>query len=125
MSLRIHGIKSCDTCRKARKWLQAQGIDYQWIDLREQPPARAALEQWLNAVGAESLVNRRSATWRGLDEQQRPALDSPDLLDTLPEHPTLIKRPLFERVNNNRCEDDGGEVRVGFDDAVREWLRQE
>lgn len=115
MSVRIFGIKSCDSCRKARKWLEAQGIDYRWTDLREQPPARATLEQWLNAVGSEALVNRRSATWRGLDGQQRPALDSPELLATLLEHPTLIKRPLFEHA---------GEVRVGFDDAVRQWLQQ-
>ncbi|MEX0914651.1 MAG: Spx/MgsR family RNA polymerase-binding regulatory protein [Wenzhouxiangellaceae bacterium] len=119
MRINVYGIKSCDTCRKARKWLEAQGIDAQWTDLREQPPARATLEQWLSAVGAEALVNRRSATWRGLDEQQRPALDSPELSATLLEHPTLIKRPLFERVDENH-----GEFRVGFDDAVRQWLRQ-
>lgn len=123
MSVRIIGIKSCDTCRKARKWLEEQGIDYQWIDLREQPPARGTLEKWLKAVGAEALVNRRSATWRGLDEQQRPTLDSPNLANTLPaillEHPTLVKRPLFERPDSNDAE-----VRVGFDAAVRQWLQQ-
>lgn len=111
--LNVHGIKSCDVCRKARKWLDQAGIDYAWNDLRDAAPDRTTLQRWLDAVGAERLVNRRSATWRGLDVHRRPALDSPELLDALLEHPTLIKRPLFERA---------GAVRVGFDDDLRNWL---
>ena len=45
--LNVYGIRSCDTCRKARKWLEEQGIDYQWIDLREQLQTRATLRRWL------------------------------------------------------------------------------
>jgi arsenate reductase (glutaredoxin) len=116
MTVQVSGIKSCDTCRKARKWLEEQGIVYQWADLREQIPARSTLVSWLDAAGAERLVNRRSTTWRGLDEQHRPALDSPELPNLLLEHPALIKRPVFER---------GGEIRVGFDEAARRWLLQE
>lgn len=117
MRVDVYGIKSCDTCRKARKWLEAQGVDYQWIDLREQPPARATIEKWLGAVGAQALVNRRSTTWRGLAEDRRPGLDSPEILDLLLLSPTLIKRPLFERDGTG-----GVEYRVGFGDAQREWL---
>mgnify|MGYP006425473291 CR=1 FL=1 len=115
MTVRVFGIKSCDTCRKARKWLAEQSIKYQWSDLREQAPGRETLKRWLDAAGAERLVNRRSTTWRGLDEQHRPALDSPELLNLLLGHPTLIKRPVFERT---------GEIRVGFDEVVRRWLLQ-
>ena len=114
--LNVYGISSCDTCRKARKWLEAQGIEYRWSDLREQIPGRETLERWLNAAGRDRIVNRRSATWRGLDEQHRPALDSSDLPKLLLEYPTLIKRPVFERA---------GEFRVAFDDAARRWLLQE
>lgn len=111
--LNVYGIKSCDSCRKARKWLADHAVAYQWIDLREQAPARATLVRWLDSEGRERLVNRRSATWRAFDAQQRPALDSPGLPELLLEHPTLIKRPVFERA---------GEIRVGFDDAARRWL---
>ncbi len=120
MSLRVHGIKSCDTCRKARKWLDEQGIEYEWTDLRGDPPERSAVERWLGTVGAESLVNRRSTTWRGLVEDRRPGLDSPEIVDLLLESPTLIKRPLFERAGKG-----GLEYRVGFGDAQREWLLQQ
>ena len=114
--LNVYGIRSCDTCRKACKWLEEQGIEYRWVDLREQLQTRATLRCWLDSVGAERLVNRRSITWRGLDEQQRPAPDSPDLPSLLRKHPTLIKRPVFER---------SGEIRAGFDEDARRWLLQE
>jgi len=113
MSLRIHGIKSCDTCRKARKWLIDAGLSHQWIDFRESRPRRTQVQRWLDAVGGDALVNRRSTTWRGLDEVDRPKLDSPAVVDLLIEYPTLIKRPLFERE---------GEFRVGFGDDQRQWL---
>lgn len=113
MSLLVHGIMSCDTCRKARKWLAGEGLTHQWIDLRESRPSSADVRRWLDAVGADALVNRRSTTWRGLAEADRPGLDSPAVVDLLVEHPALIKRPLFERA---------GEFRVGFGDAQRQWL---
>jgi len=113
MTLRVRGIKACDTCRKAGKWLAAQGLEFEWIDLRESPLCRVEVARWLDALGAETLVNRRSTTWRSLEKAERPALDSPATADLLVEHPTLIKRPLFER---------DGEFRVGFGDAQRQWL---
>ena len=113
MTLKVHGIDACDTCRKARNWLEEQGIAYEWIDLRRDPVPVRDLTGWLKAAGPERLVNRRSATWRQLPEDRRPALDADDLADVLADHPTLVKRPLFER---------GDEVRVGFDAEVREWL---
>ena len=109
----IHGIKACDTCRKALKWLDAEGLEARWTDLREDGLDRADLERWLAAVGCEALVNRRSTTWRQLPEDQRPAMEDDAVIPVLLAHPTLIKRPVFER---------GGEVRVGFTPDVRAWL---
>lgn len=113
--IKIHGIGSCDACRKARKWLVEQGLDFDWIDLRESPPLQADIERWLDAIGAETLVNRRSTTWRGLGESERPALYSLAVIGLLEKNPTLIKRPLFE-FNN--------QFSAGFGDAQRKWLLQ-
>jgi len=113
MTLRVHGIPNCDRCRAARKWLDGQGIEHQWLDLREAPPSDSELRGWLDALGPVTLVNRRSTTWRQLREQDRPALESDAWSRLLAEHPTLIKRPLFER---------GSDLRVGFDDEIRDWL---
>lgn len=117
MTWAMHGLNSCDTCRKARRWLDEQGIAHDWRDLREAPPDRAQLQGWLRAAGAEALVNRRSTTWRGLSEAQRaaaaPGGDEAALLDLLAAQPALIKRPLFQR---------DGEVLLGFDERVRARL---
>lgn len=111
--LQIYGIKTCDTCRKALKWLKENNIEYQWHDLREAPLVRETVKTWLDAVGDKVLVNRRSTTWRQLPAESRAALTSPSAVDLLLANPTLIKRPIFVR---------GGEVRVGFDDETRSWL---
>lgn len=111
--LQIYGIKTCDTCRRARKWLEENSIEHQWHDVREAPLAREAVKAWLDAVGVETLVNRRSTTWRQLPAESRAALTPASAVDLLLANPTLIKRPVFVR---------GDDVRVGFDEAARSWL---
>ena len=102
---RIWGLNNCDSCRKARKWLDARGSEYAFVDVRQSPPDAASLARWLDAVGSERLVNHRSTTWRGLDAAARDAvMASP--ATTLGEHPTLIKRPVLET---------SAGVTVGFD----------
>jgi arsenate reductase len=92
--LTVYGIKQCDTCRKALKWLTAQGIEYRFHDFRVDGLSRDTLRDWLESSFADKLVNRRSTTWRQLTEAQRQSKGD-DLLDLLMEHPTLIKRPVF------------------------------
>ncbi|NHX27390.1 arsenate reductase [Escherichia coli] len=89
--MRIYGLKSCDTCRKAIKAIAATGRDVQMVDVRETPLSAEELARFHTAFG-EDLVNRRSTTWRGLDEtaRARPALD------LLAEYPALMKRPVIE-----------------------------
>ncbi len=106
----IYGIKTCDTCRKARKWLDEAGVAYRWHDLRQDPPDEKTLRHWLDHVGADKLVNRRSATWRRLDDPQRERADTGEgAVALLMEVPTLIKRPVI---------DTGEVVLVGFTDQT-------
>ncbi|RLJ60237.1 arsenate reductase-like glutaredoxin family protein [Litoreibacter meonggei] len=85
--MKLYGIKTCDTCRKALKALP----DAQFIDVRATPLDRAELQRFLDAFGAD-LVNTRSTTWRGMTEAERAA----DPLDQLAAHPTLMKRPVID-----------------------------
>lgn len=113
-TLRIYGINSCDTCRKAMKWLDEQGRPYHWQDFRADGLAPEMVQKWLDAVGCETLVNRRSTTWRTLAEADRAqALDPHQAVAVLTAHPTLIKRPVIE--TNDR-------VLVGFNAAVKDTL---
>jgi len=110
----IYGIRTCDTCRKALKWLAEAGYEAHWHDLREDGIDRTKLERWLAAHGPEGLVNRRSATWRGLGESERErAMDPARAAELLVEHPTLVKRPVIELK---------GRILVGFNATVRDAL---
>jgi arsenate reductase-like glutaredoxin family protein len=108
-NLRIYGLKACDTCRAAVKTLAAAGRDPVLVDLRATPPAPADLARFEAAFG-EALVNRRSATWRGLSETER-ALPSAMLIAA---HPAVMKRPLIE--------DDAGALHLGWTPEVRAAL---
>jgi arsenate reductase len=113
MKVRVYGIHSCDACRKARRWLDDKEIEYECSDLRADGIDAGRIDRWLACVGEGRLVNRRSTTWRQLPEDRRAALADSNLAEFLAEHPTLIKRPVFERE---------GIVVSGFDDGVRAWL---
>ncbi|OSP54291.1 arsenate reductase [Pseudoruegeria sp. SK021] len=84
------GLKTCDTCRKARKALTEAGHDVTFQDVRETPPTVDDLAGWLEAFGSD-LVNRKSTTWRGLSEAERAC---PPLAQ-LQAHPALMKRPVL------------------------------
>ncbi len=92
MKLTLYGLKTCDTCKKARKALQAGGHDVAFVDIRTEADLVTKVPLWLEAVGAHRLLNTRSTTWRGLDEAARKT----DPQKLLIAHPTLIKRPVIE-----------------------------
>lgn len=94
-SLTLHGLKNCDTCKKALKALEAAGTPAVFIDIRAEADLAAKLPLWLGAVASDRLINTRSTTWRGLDEAERARAES-DPLGLLSDHPTLIKRPVIE-----------------------------
>lgn len=92
----LYGIKNCDTCRKARKALDAQGLEHRFHDLREDGLDADRLDRWLARVSALDLLNRRSTTWRSLDKHDKAELDEALARKLMLAHPTLIKRPLLE-----------------------------
>ena len=92
--LMVYGIKQCDTCRKALKWLERQGIEHRFHDIRSDGLRPELVQDWLDSSFANSLINRRSTTWRQLNDEQR-LYTGDDLLELLLEYPTLIKRPVF------------------------------
>jgi arsenate reductase len=91
----LYGIKNCDTVRKARKWLEAQGIDYTFHDVRADGLTKKAVTEWAKAVGWETLLNRRGTTWRQLPDVAKESINQKEAIDLMLEHPTLIKRPVL------------------------------
>ena len=92
----LYGIKNCDTVKKARKWLEGAGIDYQFHDFRQDGLEPEAVAAWLTELGWQNLVNKRSTSWKALDEQAREAMNEESALDAIMLQPTLIKRPLLD-----------------------------
>lgn len=90
----LYGIKSCDSVKKARRWLEAGGIEYRFHDVRIDGVERAQVQGWLDQFGL-ALVNKRSTSWKTLDESRRARLDLDNATELLLELPTLIKRPVL------------------------------
>ena len=114
MTTELWGLKNCDTCKKALKWLTSEGIEHSFHDLRKEPPSTERLGSWLSAVGADNLINRRGTTWRKLSEAEQASADEDSgALSLISAHDALMKRPIWE-VN--------GQVLVGFAKAEQEQL---
>ena len=91
VSVIFYGLVNCDTCRKALKRVQAQGVSARLHDLRRDGVCARRLENWLAELGPEVLLNKRSTTWRTLTAAQK---ENPDLRALLREHPAVMKRPV-------------------------------
>lgn len=99
----LYGIKNCDTVKKARKWLETHGVEYQFHDFRADGLERAMVQQWLDELGWETLVNRRSTSWKALDVASRENMDQGSALEAILDQPTLIKRPLLDTGHERFC----------------------
>lgn len=103
MSTVIFGIKNCDTVKKARRWLDSQAIAYEFADFRESPPTLEQIHHWIDAVGLETIVNRRSTTYRQLTAEQQQSTDMDTWAHAIHAQPTLIKRPLLQHQDQFYC----------------------
>ena len=106
--VRIYGIANCDTMKKARQWLTAHGIEYEFHDYKKAGLDERRLRGWVKQVGWETLLNRRGTTWRKLDEAQKAGIDEAGAIRVMLANPSIVKRPVLE------LEDS---LRVGFDAA--------
>lgn len=114
MAITLYGLKSCDTCKKALAALEAAGKAARFVDIRAEADLAEKVPQWLAALGAEAVVNKRSTTWRSLSEAEKAAAESGDAQALLIATPTLIKRPVIEA---------DGETTIGWGKSVEARFR--
>ena len=115
MSVTVYGLKTCDTCRKARKWLDRFGIEYVFVDYREQPVPADTLKAWAGQLGGwEKLVNKASTTWRNLLPQRKNPGSDPEWTLLIKEYPALVRRPVVVL--------EDGRISVGFKDNLFKQL---
>ena len=94
--LTVYGIKSCDSCRKARKYLTDKGIEHTFHDVRDDGLNIQMLERWADRISWETLLNKHGLTWRKIPEVDRADMSRDKALAAMIDNPTLIKRPVFK-----------------------------
>lgn len=109
--LKIYGIKNCSSMKKAFDLLNELGLAYEFHDYKKQGIDAATLKTWLDAIGAEQVLNKKGTTWRKLSEaeQQQALASEAALMETLSTHTSLIKRPILQT---------GQGYLVGFDEQA-------
>ena len=96
MALKFYGYKNCGTCRKALKWLDAEGLAYQEIAIREKPPTKTELKKMLGYVDGElkRLFNVSGGDYRELNLKEKlPKMSTSEAIDLLHGNGNLVKRP--------------------------------
>jgi Spx/MgsR family transcriptional regulator len=112
MTVTIYGIPNCDTMKKARTWLEGHGVDYAFHDYRKQGLEAGRLDGWIGQLGWEILLNKSSATFRGLSDAEKKSLDARKARALMLANPTMIKRPVLDTGD--------GRLLVGFKPDIYE-----
>jgi len=106
----LYGLKTCDTCKKARQWLDKVRIAHTFVDYRSTPPPPQTLGEWAAQCGGfAAIINKTSTTWRGLPEACKTPASDAEWLALLREYPALIRRPVVVM--------DAGRIHQGFSEA--------
>ena len=110
MSVTVYGIPNCDTVKKARKWLDGQGIAYSFHDCKKQGADTGKLASWVEQAGWEVVLNRAGTTFRKLPDADKQGIDAQKAVTLMAANPSCIKRPVVEHP---------GGLLIGFKEA--EW----
>lgn len=109
----LFGISNCDTIKKAKSWLDANGINYTFHDYKKSGIDKSTLVEWCKEFGYEALLNKRGTTWRKLDDSLKQSVNESTAIKIMMEHTSVIKRPVLI----------SGKTRIlGFDEASYQSL---
>jgi len=104
----MYGIPNCDTVKKARKWLDANDIDFQFHNCKKDGIEPEQLADWVDQLGWEILLNKRGTTWRKLPDEQKIDIDHLKAITLMATHTSMIKRPVLI---------SGDHIEVGFSES--------
>ena len=105
--IKIYGIPNCDTMKKARRCLEANGIEYDFHDYKKLGVSEKNLKNWVKQTGWETILNKRGTTWRKLDDDLKDNIDETAAIQLMLNNPSIIKRPILE---------SGKLLLIGFDE---------
>lgn len=102
MTLRVYGIPTCGSCKKALKWLEQEKIAFEWVDTRANPPDRAQIEGWIRDLGTRVMRNTSGGAYRALGDEKN-HWDDQQWAEAFSADAMLLKRPLFVRGQRALC----------------------
>lgn len=105
MAITLYGFKACDTVKKARKWLEANGVDYRYFDYRVEKLDPKTVDDWFARADWEQVLNRNSTTFKELPDAEKAGIDAGKARAMILAETNLIKRPVL---------DTGGRLLFGF-----------
>ena len=118
--LTVYGIPNCNTVKKARDWLDARKVAYNFHDFKKQGAPREQIAHWLSQIDKEILINRSGLTWRGLSDEAKSAALQANIhaasgaVDLMCAKPSVIKRPILEQ--------NGKIIALGFNETEYQQL---
>ncbi|MFZ6674103.1 ArsC family reductase [Undibacterium sp. Xuan67W] len=114
-SLVLYGIPNCDTVKKARTWLQEQGIAFTFHDFKKNGLDRATIQDWLQHKDLDILINRKGTTWRALTDEQKASVSDVDAaIALIIASPSVIKRPVLQMQTSSAASATTSHIEVGF-----------
>lgn len=116
MALQVYGIPNCGTCKKALTWLGDRGVEYEFINTKEQAPTAATIQTWVETLGSKPMRNTSGHSYRALGTTKDSWTEA-EWVTAFAQDAMLLKRPLFVK--------DGVAVLVGFrdqDEVIRQKL---
>ena len=96
MTIILHGISNCDTVKKARVWLDQNGVDHVFHDYKKASIDRGRLEGWVAEHGWETILNRAGTTFRALPDADKANVDADRAVALMLAQPSMIKRPVLD-----------------------------
>lgn len=113
VTVTIYGIKTCDTMKKARTWLDGKGVAYRFHDYKAEGIDAASLKRFVDALGWETVLNRAGTTFRALPDADKQDLNAEKAIALMLAQPSMIKRPMLDR---------DGALTAGFKPDIYETL---
>ena len=112
--VKMYGIDTCTTVRKARKWLDENGVQYEFYNYKEQKPIAAKIDEWFDKFGWEKVLKKNGTTWRELDPSLKQDMTKEKAKALMLEHHNLIQRPMTETDKETLFRFDEDEFRACF-----------
>lgn len=97
MSIKVFGIKNCNTMKKTFQLMDENGVSYEFVDYKKNKPSVSLLTEFSKSVGLDQLINKKGTTYRKLSDEQKAALETKETaFPLMAENSSMIKRPIIQ-----------------------------